>query len=206
MIPVQTAQHAIDAILRQDPDTLAAVRQLAGKVIAIEILGPKITFCLEFHAGGITLKTAPDDKPNVTIRARPVAFMALVLDRGDSPGATSPEMEILGDAGLAQRFQQILTAVEIDWEEHLAAITGDTAAHKLGRFIQHARTSLREARETIGMDISEYLRYEKEILPVREEVDEFIAAVDELRNDAERLRLRIERLQSGLTDGFQRHA
>ena len=48
--------------------------------------------------------------------------------------------------------------------------------------------------KTIGMDISEYLRYEKEALLDKLELDEFIQTVDKLRNDVERLQKRVERL------------
>ena len=47
---------------------------------------------------------------------------------------------------------------------------------------------------TIGLDISEYLRYEKEALLDQSELDEFNHAVDKVRNDVERLQKRVERL------------
>jgi ubiquinone biosynthesis protein UbiJ len=55
------------------------------------------------------------------------------------------------------------------------------------------------------MDISEYLRYEKNILPDKDEVEEYIAAVDVLRNDAERLQLRMARLQKIITGKAGNH-
>ena len=45
------------------------------------------------------------------------------------------------------------------------------------------------------MDISEYLRYEKEALLDKSEVDEFNQAVDNIRDDVERLQKRLERLE-----------
>jgi ubiquinone biosynthesis protein UbiJ len=47
---------------------------------------------------------------------------------------------------------------------------------------------------TIGLDISEYLRYERKTLLDKSELDEFNHAVDKIRNDVERLQKRIERL------------
>ena len=203
--PMVTLQTAVDAVLRHDPDTLTAVRGLAGKVIAIEISGPDIPASLHFHEDGVALKKEPATRPDVTIRARPLAFLGVLLHRGDDTTSFSPDMEIIGDAGLAQRFQQILKNMDIDWEEHLSHFVGDTAAHKLGRIFKHTREYVRETRQTVGMDISEYLRYEKAMLPDRDEVEEFITAVDSLRNDAERLKQHIDNLQRKITANVQSH-
>ncbi len=198
-------QALINNVLQQDEQTFTAVRELSGKVIKIEITGPDISIFLLFDTQGIIIKTEQDAKPNVTIKARPSTFMGLLLNRDDKVTRFSPDMEIIGDAGLAQCFQQIIKNMEIDLEEHLSRWFGDTAAHKLGRIFRQSREFLKETHQTISMDISECLRYEKDLLPDREEVEEYIAAVDVLRNDAERLQLRIARLQNIITDKARHH-
>ncbi|MDX1518967.1 MAG: sterol-binding protein, partial [Gammaproteobacteria bacterium] len=71
----------------------------------------------------------------------------------------------------------------------------DTAARKLGNLIRANRKWLRETRVNVMADISEYLRFEIEMLPDRLLVDEFNNAVDELRDDTERLQQRVDRLE-----------
>ena len=71
---------------------------------------------------------------------------------------------------------------------------GDTLAHKMGNLVRTTINLARDSKRTLELDISEYLRYEKEILPEQSEVDDYIAAIDELRNDTERLQLRVDRL------------
>ena len=198
-------QALINKVLQQDERTFAAVRELSGKVIKIEITGPDISIFLLFDTSGIIIKTEFDAKPNVMIKARPSAFMGQLLNRYDTVTKFSPDMEIIGDAALAQHFQQIIKNLEIDWEEHLSHWVGDTAAHKLVRIFRQSNEFLKETHQTISMDISEYLRYEKDILPDREEVAEYITAVDVLRDDAERLQLRIARLQKIITDKVRHH-
>jgi len=198
-------QAFINNVLQQDEQTFISIRELAGKLIKIEIIGPDVAIFLLFDAQGLIIKAEHDAKPNVTIKARPATFMGLLLNRDDKVTTFSPEMEIIGDAGLAQHFQQIIKNMEIDWEEHLSHWFGDTAAHKLGRIFRQSRGFLKETHQTISMDISEYLRFEKDLLPVREEIEEYIAAVDVLRNDAERLQLRIARLQKIITDKARHH-
>jgi len=198
-------QLFINKVLQQDQQTLTVVQELAGKVIKIEISGPDVSLFVKFEQQGITIETEHDAKPNVIIRARPATYIGLLLNRDEKTTTFTPDMEISGDANLAQQFQQILRNMEIDWEEYLSHWVGDTAAHKLGRIFKQSSELFKEAHQTIRMDISEYLRYEKNILPDKDEVEEYIAAVDVLRNDAERLQLRVARLQKIITGKAGNH-
>lgn len=208
MIPLslkERIQSFINNLLLQDEQTSTAVRNLAGKVIKLEISGPDISLFVKFEQQGMVIETEHDTKPNVIIRARPSTYIGLLLNRDEKTMTFTPDMEISGDTNLAQRFQQILRDMEIDWEEHLSHWVGDTAAHKLGRVFKQSRELLIEVHRTVQMDVSEYLRYEKNMLPDREEIEEYISAVDDLRNDAERLQIRISRLQKIITGKMQPH-
>jgi ubiquinone biosynthesis protein UbiJ len=197
--PMEKIQELLNAVLQQDERALAAVSELAGKLIAIQIIGTALTIYVKFERKAMLLSLEHEGKPHVTIRARPFTLIGLLLDRDGKATAITPEMEISGDTNLAQRFQELLRNVEIDWEEHLSHWIGDIAAHQAGRLFRTTRSYLRETRSTLGMNISEYLRYEKEILPTREDVAEFVSAVDVLRNDAERLQQRFDRLLRKVT-------
>lgn len=193
-------QAFINNVLQQDEQTSIAVSELAGKVIKLEISGPGIPLFVKFEQQGMVIETEYDAKPNVIIRARPSIFIGLLLNRDEKTTTFTPDMEISGDANLAQRFQQILRNMEIDWEEHLSHWVGDTAAHKLGRVFKQSRELIKEVHQTVQMDISEYLRYEKNMLPDKDEVEEYIEAVDMIRDDTERLQLRISRLQKIISE------
>ena len=52
----------------------------------------------------------------------------------------------------------------------------------------------RAATETFACDMGEYLREERRLTPTRFEVDDFASDVDKVRDDVERLEIRIARL------------
>ena len=197
--PLEKIQDLLNAIFRQDERSLLAVRELAGKLVAIRILGTELTVFIKFEQEGIVLSFEHEGRPNVTIKARPFILFGLLLNRDGKATGITPDMEISGDTNLAQRFQEILRQVEIDWEEHLSHWIGDVAAHQAGRLFRTTRSYLRETCANFGMNLSEYLRYEKEILPTSDQIEEFVSAVDVLRNDMERLQQRFERLQGKIT-------
>ena len=197
--PLLKLQNTCNALLQEDPHTLVAVKELAGRIVCIEISGPELTVFVQFNDQGIVLMHTIPGHADVTIRAGIPTYLGLLFSRDARVSRRTPNMSISGDVTLAQQFQQIMKDLEIDWEEQASHWVGDTAAHKLGRMARDSRRYFREAGQTLVMDISEYLRYEKELLPERTEIEEFINAVDQLRNDVDRLGQRIDRLKIRLS-------
>ena len=190
-------QQWFNAMLREDDRTRTAACQLAGKTIALHLRDTQLTIYVQFGEEGVMLSTAPELKPQVTITAQPFIFLSLLLDRDGTSGIT-PDLEVSGDTTLAQRFQDLLRAVEPDWEEQLARRIGDFPAHQAARLFGATRAYVRDVRRNLGINLSEYLRYETEILPTRHDVEDFITAVGVVRDDVERLRQRLDRLRGQL--------
>jgi len=191
-------EKIVNHIMQSDEDNSRLFEQFNGKVIAIDINVIQQTFFICFIQNSIALKTVHNGQVDVTIKGTPFTLLGVLLSREEGIDNISGNMEIIGDVGLAQRFQSALGSLEIDWEEYISYWTGDTAAHKIGKLVQNIRQLVKDAKKTVAMDISEYLRYEKEILPEQSEVDDFNNTVDAVKNDAVRLGQRIERLESKL--------
>lgn len=192
---MQKCNVLINRILAMDTESVSALEKYDGRILAIEVTGTRYHFHVTIVDGGIDLSDASTPEPDVTVRGTPSEFMAFLrgMPEGGSAAAT---IEIAGDIGLAQELQALVKRLEPDWEEYLSQWLGDTPARKLANLIRESSRYFTDARQTLSADISEYLRYEAEVLPDRTELDEFNAAVDTLRNDAERLRVRIDRLRA----------
>ena len=199
-IPVlKKLERVINSVLQLDEENYKKLTGLDGKIIAIEISGLNITVYLNLTSQGVEIKSECDVAVDVTIRASAMTFFTMLLTGEGEQSVSVGDMEIAGDVDLAQQFQSILKTLEIDWEEYISKWTGDYPAHKLGNFFRDARKYVNESKEIIGMDISEYLRYEKELLPDQIEIDQFNSAVDVIRNDVERLRQRLKLFNSKLS-------
>lgn len=85
--------------------------------------------------------------------------------------------------------------MDVDWEEQLSKAVGDVAAHQLGNLWRGLRGWGRRSADTLVRDGVEYLQQELHALPPRPAVEQFLSAVDTLREDADRLTARIERLR-----------
>lgn len=190
-------EQAVNRLLELDTDTAERLGQLAGRVIAFEITGPGLSFTLLPGAGAVQLHAAGSHAPDVTVRGRPLELLRHVAGRRSGRGGG--HIEIAGDVEVAQQLQQILARLDPDWEEALSRHVGDTAARKLRRGAVALRDFAREARESLGVSVSEYLRYERRVLVDRPESESFVRAVDDLRDATERLRARLQILDRRTT-------
>lgn len=185
-------EQALNAALAYDPDTRAALGRMAGRVIAFELVGPAVTVYLLAEPPALRLSTEPPAPPEVSLRGTPLALLELA--RSPEPHAAGGQVEITGDLRLARQLETALAGVDIDWEEMLAQRLGDTPARKLGNLARGLAGWARGARRSLEMNLGEYLRYETRVVVEREELDGFLAGIDRLRDDADRLEQRLARL------------
>lgn len=105
------------------------------------------------------------------------------------------DIEVQGDLRVGQAFQTLLRGIEIDWEEQLARLMGDVAAHQVGNVLRQFWGWTNQSVERAFHNAGEYLQHEARELPPQGALNDFIDGVDALRNNADRLEARIRRLQ-----------
>lgn len=188
-------QDAGNRVLRLDPDTLARLGALQGRVVCLTFTDLNTSVYLQPSESGLRVLHHYDAAADVTLRGRLPAFAR--LGRGGAPPGlfSSGDLVISGDVELGHRFQRVLAGLDIDWEEQLSRLVGDVGAHAIGNALRDARAWGRQAASTFGQDVAEYLTEERRDLPPRSVVEPFLQAVDVLRADVDRLTQRIERLQ-----------
>ncbi len=183
-------ETVLNRCLSLNPDTLPQWAALEGAVIAIEPEGLSLTLYVLLMAQGLRVMDQYTGEPTVHIRGTPLALFRQW--RGQPAGR---DLSIEGDAAVGRQFQALLSGLNIDWEEQLSQVVGDVAAHQVGRFWRRFQHWGRQSAEAFWQDGSEYLQYERAVVPSRPAVESFLDAVDALREDTDRLAARIARLQ-----------
>jgi ubiquinone biosynthesis protein UbiJ len=107
----------------------------------------------------------------------------------------SGSVRIEGDAEVAQAFRDLLKAAQPDLEEELSRLTGDVAAHQMGNLARGAWQFGKRVGDTFLQNVSEFLQEESRDIVTRIEADEFVEAVDKLRDDVERTEAKLAHLQ-----------
>ena len=191
-LPIALAlESAFSAVLSLDQQAQTRLSALSGKLFDVHWLGVDLHMYCLVHHDKVELLRYFDGEVDTTIRGAPIAMLS--LGSGNRALFTG-QVEILGDIKAGQQFRRLLGTLSIDWEEHLATITGDIAAHQIGNLVRGTDRWLGRSAQSLRADVSEYLREERQDLPSANECDEFYQHVDQLRDDVERLEARLNRI------------
>lgn len=190
-------ERLINQLLSPDRETFDDLAGLSGKVVQLELINtaqPVISLIIREHA--IEVDTEYAGTGDVLIRGTPLDLLVYMRPSSDDRSVVTGNMEIRGDLGLAQDFQHLLRRFEVDWEEQAARLVGDTLARKTSNIVTMSTDFLRRLKEKTELDLSEYVLYETEVLPEKEEIEDFNNSVDTLRDDFERLKQRFQKLSA----------
>jgi len=187
-------EKALKKYLQHDESIAGKLAKLEGKVISIENTLPPFTLFLFPSINGIQISTDYNAEPDAIIRGNPVSLTALMTSTKKSDVMFSQHASLHGDTVVGQEFSNILKQVDFDWEEELSHLTGDPVAHQIGRTVRALSDWGKDVMASSQMNVSEYLHEEIRLLPAREEINGFLAEIDQLRNDTDRLEQRITRL------------
>lgn len=189
-------EQTINKVLAFDPEGARRLAAMQGRVILIELEGFGTRFYLLPGSHDLQLFGSYAAEPDCTLRGTPLALARMGLSEQRTDALFAGEVMVEGDTGLAQQFGDAIMGLDIDWEEQLARLTGDTVAHQLGGLTRSAYDWGRRSTDSLTLTIKEYLQEEGRLVPTETEVQELIAHVDTLRDDVERLAARIDRLAS----------
>ena len=194
-------ERLINHLLSLDRETLDDLEGLSGKVIQLELLNtgqPVTSLIINEHGVRVDMEYAGTG--DVLIRGTPLDLLVYMRSSTGDRQTVAGNMEIRGDLGLAQEFQRLLRRFEVDWEQQAARVVGGTLARKASGIVAGGADFLQHLKSKIELDLSEYVLYETEVLPEREEVERFNNSVDTLRDDLERLKQRFHRLSADDAD------
>jgi ubiquinone biosynthesis protein UbiJ len=186
----------INRLLRLDPDTLARLGEIEGKVIRLRTAGDRpIEIFILPDTSGLRLRQQHDREPDVTLTGDIPVILRFAARRVLPDVVAAGEVQISGDIHLGQRFQRLLEQADIDWEEQAARALGDVPAHQLGNALRDLGGWSRQALHTLQQDLGEYLQEESRLLPVRPRAGAFRRSVETLERDLESLEQRLASLR-----------
>ncbi len=174
----------------------AVCRRLEGKSLQLDVQGLIPVRVRALCERGRLALLAGDDAPaDASIQGSAPALLAMMKGAA-TPAAGKGAVSVRGDAEVAELYRELLALVRPDPEEETARLFGDVAARRLGNVARQTVGWLKDAKRSVGENIAEYLTEESRDLVNRTELDEFLRAVDDLREGADRLEARIRRLDA----------
>ena len=107
------------------------------------------------------------------------------------------KLVIDGDIQALQRFADLVTKLDIDWQEHLSKYTGDVIAFRLGQGIGKLQQSIQQNMKKTQLSASNYMMEEArlvlgklEYIHFSDQVDDAVARTTKLAQHIDALRNR----------------
>ena len=198
--PLEALLRPVTDILNRNIHEITPAREIAGELdgtsVAICVRDTTLSMTFVFEQDVVALTTENRDEPDVVISGSLITLARMMQGAGEA-AIRSGDVELTGDAATAQRFQKLLEYAQPDLEEELSRVIGDVAAHRIAEIARGVGNWAREARDTMGGNIREYLQEESRDVPTRYEVERFTREVGTLRDDVERVAARLSRLENG---------
>lgn len=108
------------------------------------------------------------------------------------------EIDMTGDIEFAKALGFLFRNLKWDAEEDLSKFTGDVLAHRIANTAAAFFSWQKEAALRMFGNLAEYWTEEERLLARKDDISRHLHAVDDIRDDAERLEKRIMKLE-GLT-------
>lgn len=190
-----TVEVALNRTLRLEPEVLADFARLQGKVLTLTVEGPDWSFHVECLADGVRVAAESPKPPDVELRGGAILLSRLAAQFARGETTLPPGVEVQGDAELLHRFVRLLARIGFDPAEVIARYVGDGAAQRLVGGLRSVFGWGRKSADTLTLDTAEYLREETRDLARRVDAEEWMDAVDTLREGSDRLEARIRELE-----------
>ncbi len=185
----------LNRVVQQKTPARELVAELEGSVIAVRVRNTGLAIAMHIVDGELLLGEDVPDAPDVVVTGNPIALARLAGSAGESL-VRSGEVDISGDAVLADRFRKLLRLATPDPEETLAGAIGDAPAHRLGELARAIAAWGRAGSETLAQNVAEYLTEERRVVPRHDEMRSVRTRLDTLTDDVARLEARIRLAES----------
>ncbi len=178
---------ALNALLDKQPTAKTRLVRHVGKCVRLVL--PLLPLSLRIEGDGGFVAASPEAAADVQL------FPDLsAVPQWLTGGKLGDLFRVAGDGVLAADLAHALA--DFDWVLALRPYLGDIAASRVDQFIQGLTGWRAQAVESAGRNLAEYAVYEQAMLAEPYAVREFISEVDRLREDADRLEVRLSLLET----------
>jgi ubiquinone biosynthesis protein UbiJ len=191
----KTLQPFINMVNRQIAEKTPAFdlsKELEGKVISMKIRDTE--HHLDFIMIENKLQAVNDsDDHDVQITGSLLTFTSLIKNSPEE-AVRDGLLNFQGDIGIGQKFQELMRYAKPDFEEELSRVFGDMAAQNIGKVNSKVSHWVKDSKNILEQNISEYLQEEQKILPSQYEFNKFQVAVNKLRDDVDRIEIKFKKI------------
>ncbi|AGY91048.1 hypothetical protein SPICUR_00095 [Spiribacter curvatus] len=192
-LPLGLIETGINRILQLDPVTPERLAPLDGRELGLRLTEPAVALRVAFSEAELTLINDATDMNDcdVVLEASLAGLTGLILSRG----RRSRDVSFRGDIGTIQEVRTLFSELDVDLEAQLAQLVGEAGAARMATGLREGSHWSRRSADTLLRNAVELATEERRWLPTAIEVRHFLADVDHVREDVDRLDARLRRLE-----------
>ncbi|NQZ32254.1 MAG: SCP2 sterol-binding domain-containing protein [Oceanospirillaceae bacterium] len=183
-------ESSLNRLIASDSVTQLALAKLSGKIIEFNVTDTAITLYLLPHSSGMQLQNYCDHS-DTQLCGTLHNFTALASSEDSTEHFFGNGINISGDTQLAAKFQRIIANAQIDWQGLIANISNDLVAAQLASLFNATKKQYSLTKQSLELNVIEYLQEEARTLPTSVEVDYFITQINDTRSAVDRLEARL---------------
>ncbi|MEO8002321.1 MAG: SCP2 sterol-binding domain-containing protein [Arenimonas sp.] len=194
-------EQALNRVLALDPDTQAAISKLDQRRIQLALETPVIA--LEITVEGKQLRVGPvqEAEADLGIRSTISGALSQLPFFRSSNAAPIGKVRINGDAELARQLQSLAKNFDPDWDKPFVEIFGIVIGTQIAKALRETFKQGAGIAKKFTKDGVDYLTEESRDVVGGAEQAAFNEDVDDLRDRAERVLARFEKLKQSQEPG-----
>ena len=181
---------AINHLLKSASWARARLKPFAGNTARFDL--PPFAVTLAIRDSGEVEDSAATGAADASFVLAP--GVALRILAGDQDAWR--QVEVSGDTALAHEILAIVQNLRWDVEEDLSRVFGDIVAHRMVQAGAELKRWHHQATDNIARSAVAYWTDERPLIATRQDIEEFLRAVDTLSDDVARVEKHVERLSA----------
>ena len=174
-----------------DPVNAKKFTSLAGQVIEIHCLEPKLTWHLTLQDSSIEVHAGASDNPNVAVTGKPMGLLQTLMT-----GATSEPVVIDGDAAVLMALQTLVKNYSPDLAKPLDAWLGRETGQRTAALVELGLATLGELLTSTRAQARHATQnYFNERYATQDQGEGLAGRLDQLRLRIDRLEAKLNRYQ-----------
>jgi len=188
-------ETALNKLLTLDTTSQQRMVSLKEKTVGVNIVELKQPLFFNFSERRVEVLGQYEGDVAAQLTLDINALMTLKNNGDINELIKSDQLAINGDIKTLQSFADLLTKLDIDWQEHLSAYTGDVIAFKLSQGVNKLfKTASNQAQKTQA-HAKDYLTEEARLMIGKLEFVHFSDQIDQLSEQTDRLERQINQLR-----------
>ncbi|WP_086930302.1 ubiquinone biosynthesis accessory factor UbiJ [Agarilytica rhodophyticola] len=190
-------EKSINLALKYDPATRLQLQALSGRSICIECQSPDIQLFFFLEDTQVIVNAHSDEATDVKISGNTSDFISMLGQSTHSFAESN--ITVSGKINVLNQLKEILSDLEIDWEQPLTEIIGILPGHALAQSIRASFNWARRQQQEVKRVLPEYLTEELRLIPAKAEINKYNQDVDMIKSAVQRLEARVQRLKNQLS-------